>query len=110
MYGIQGLWSAAHHNIPVTFVISNNAQYQILKIGAKSFQLPHATTDRYEGLDLVEPEVDMVAMAQSLGVEARRINEPDELRDAVQTSLVENRLALFDVPISRETQSRLDYG
>src|SRR5262245_8654975 len=32
MYGVQGLWSAAHHNIPVTFVIANNAQYKILKI------------------------------------------------------------------------------
>ena len=32
LYGIQGLWSAAHYHIPVTFVICNNAQYQILKI------------------------------------------------------------------------------
>ena len=31
-YGIQGLWSAAKYNIPVVFVICNNAQYQILKI------------------------------------------------------------------------------
>ena len=34
MYGIQGLWSAAHYQLPVTFVICNNAQYQILKVGA----------------------------------------------------------------------------
>src|SRR5262249_18695933 len=27
MYGIQGLWSAAHHRIPVTFMIANNAEY-----------------------------------------------------------------------------------
>ena len=31
LYGIQGLWSAAHHRVPVTFLIANNAQYQILK-------------------------------------------------------------------------------
>src|SRR5205085_7056792 len=31
MYGIQALWTAAHHRIPVTLVIANNAQYKILK-------------------------------------------------------------------------------
>ena len=40
MYGIQGLWSAAHHHVPVTFVIANNAQYQILKVGAAGMKLP----------------------------------------------------------------------
>ena len=30
MYGIQGLWSAARYRLPVTFVVCNNAQYQIL--------------------------------------------------------------------------------
>jgi benzoylformate decarboxylase len=29
MYGIQGLWTAARYRLPVTFVICNNAQYQI---------------------------------------------------------------------------------
>ena len=29
-YGMQGLWTAARYNIPVVFVICNNAQYQIL--------------------------------------------------------------------------------
>ena len=40
LYGIQALWSAAHHNIPVTFVIANNAQYQILKVCGDVMSLP----------------------------------------------------------------------
>ena len=40
LYGIQGLWSAAHHRIPGTFVLCNNAQYQILKVGAAGLKLP----------------------------------------------------------------------
>src|SRR5205823_5413480 len=35
VFGIQGLWTAAHLRLPVTFVICNNAQYQILKVGAR---------------------------------------------------------------------------
>jgi benzoylformate decarboxylase len=86
MYGIQGLWSAARYRIPVTFVICNNAQYQILKIGARGLGLPRAIAHQYEGLDLVEPEIDFVSLARSLGVEAHRITQPDELSERVRAS------------------------
>jgi benzoylformate decarboxylase len=110
MYGIQGLWSAARYNIPVTFVICNNACYQILKIGAKGIQLPNALAGRFEGLDIRTPEIDYVSLAKSLGVEAHRISEPDEVSERVSKSLRENKLQLFDVPIARETPGRLNYG
>jgi benzoylformate decarboxylase len=110
MYGIQGLWSAARHNLGVTFVICNNAQYQILKIGARGLDLPQARQGRYEGLDLVAPEVDLVGVARALGVEAHHIDDPDELRERVAKSLGENRPQLFNVPITRETPGRLNYG
>jgi benzoylformate decarboxylase len=110
LYGIQGLWSAAHHNIPVTFVIANNAQYQILKIGATGMGLPHANAGEFVGMDLVEPEIDMVGLSKSLGVDAVRITEPDKLSNALQKSLAGNRPYLIDVPISRAVPGRLNYG
>jgi benzoylformate decarboxylase len=110
MYGIQGLWSAARYRIPVTFVICNNAQYQILKIGARGLRLPRALAHQYEGMDLIEPEIDFVALARSLGVEAHRITEPDELAERVRASFTSDRPQLFDVPIARKTPERLNYG
>jgi benzoylformate decarboxylase len=110
LYGIQGLWTTAHYRIPVTFVICNNAQYQILKIGARGLSLPAARSERYVAMDLVDPEIDMVALAQSLGVEARRIGEPDELSTVVAESFRGDRPLLIDVPIRRETPRRLEYG
>ena len=110
MYGIQGLWSAARYNIPVTFVICNNACYAILKIGAKGSQLPNALEGRFEGLDIRGPEIDYVSLAKSMGVEAHRISEPEELSERVSESLRENKLQLFDVPIARETPGKLNYG
>ena len=32
MYSITALWTAAHHRIPVTYVMLNNAAYRILKL------------------------------------------------------------------------------
>ena len=110
MYGIQGLWSAARYNIPVTFVICNNACYQILKIGAQGISLPQALEGKYEGLDITGPEIDYVALARSLGVEAFRVTEPDELAERASESLRNNKLTLLDVPIARETPQRLNYG
>lgn len=109
MYGIQGLWTAARYKIPVTFVICNNAQYQILKVGALGMELPQAQAGRFEGMDLVNPEVDMVALARSLGVEAERVTEPDELTEKVRASLEGDVPRLFDVPIERTTPGQLGY-
>lgn len=110
MYGVQGLWTAARYRIPVTFVIPNNAQYQILKIGAQGMALPNARAGRFVGLDLNEPEVDMVALAKSLGVDAVRVTEPDELSDEVRQSLAGDQPRLIETPIDRGTPQRLQYG
>lgn len=109
MYGIQGLWTAAKYKIPVTFVICNNAQYQILKIGARSAELPAAMAGKYLGMDLSGPEVDFVGLAQSLGVSAQRVTDPDELTSLVGHSLQGTEPRLFDVPIQRGTPNRLNY-
>jgi len=97
MYGIQGLWTAAHYRVPVTFVVCNNRQYKILKDCARVLRLPEAARGRFEALDLDEPAIDYVALAASLGVPARRISEPDELAEAVRGSLSEDRLELLEV-------------
>jgi len=109
MYGIQGLWTAARYNIPVTFVIPNNAQYQILKVGARGIGLPHATRGQYVGMDLVEPEVDLVALAGSLGVDACRVSEPGELTEVLSEALTDPRPRLIDVPIDRTTPAAMEY-
>lgn len=101
MYGIQGLWTAARYNLPVTYVIANNAQYQILKGGAQMLGLPAAQENRFVGMELREPEVDIVGVARSLGVQAETITEPDTLSDALHDSLAGSKPRLINVPIER---------
>ncbi len=109
MYGIQGLWTAARYRLPVTFVVPNNAQYQILKVGAQQLALPAAQSGRFEALDLTGPEVDLVSLARSLGVEAHRVSDPEELSERVAKSLAGDAPCLFDVPIQRAAPSKLSY-
>jgi benzoylformate decarboxylase len=109
-YGIRGLWSAARYKVPVVFLICNNAQYQILKLCGRSMNLPQASAEKFEGMDLVGPELDYLALARGFGVEAHRVTEPDELADRVSAAFRGDRPVLFDVPISRTLQPRLNYG
>lgn len=101
LYGVQGLWTAAHYRLPVTFVVSNNAEYRILKDCARVLRLPAALAGRYEGLDVGDPAIDYVGLARSLGVAARRVCEPDELSAVVRESLAGRVPQLIEVPIHR---------
>jgi benzoylformate decarboxylase len=109
-YGMQGLWSAARYKIPVVFVICNNAQYQILKLCGRSLNLPRADQQQFEGVDLVGPELDYLALARGFGVEAHRVTEPAELAERVSAAFKGDKPVLFDVPIARELAPRLQYG
>ncbi|MCS6851796.1 MAG: thiamine pyrophosphate-binding protein [Gemmataceae bacterium] len=101
LYGIQGLWTAAHYRLPVAFVIANNAQYKILKVCGDLMPLPEMARKNYVALDLTNPEIDFVSLARAFGVEAHRVAEPDELADRLSSAWKDPRPILLDVPIER---------
>jgi benzoylformate decarboxylase len=101
LYGIQGLWTAAHHHIPVCFLIANNAQYKILRVSAEVMGLSSLARGKAQAMDLVEPEVDFVGLARAFGVEAHRVAEPDELSERVSDAVHRSEPILLDVPIER---------
>jgi benzoylformate decarboxylase len=96
MYSIQALWTAAHMKLPITYVIPNNRGYRILKERLKSMR----GTDRFIGMDIREPEIDFVALAQSMGVSARRIVDPAEVGPALQQSMQGGGPSLLDVRVA----------
>ena len=99
MYTIQALWTAAHHKIPVVFIILHNRSYRILKINMatyrKRFGLPGDST--YPHTDLTDPDLEFVKLAEGFGVQARRITEPDQIGPAVKTALESGNPWLIDV-------------
>jgi benzoylformate decarboxylase len=99
LYGIQGLWTAARYRLPVTFLVTNNTEYKILKQCARVLRLPNALAGQYVGLDVVDPTVDYVSLAQSLGVPGCRLTEPDEISQALQESLAGDEPRLVEVPV-----------
>lgn len=109
LYGITGLWTAARYRLPVVFVVCHNAQYRILKVGARGFQLPEALADHYVGFDIDRPEVDFVGLARSLGVAGVRVDSAEGLVAELRAGLEGDQPLLIEAPIERGTPSRLDY-
>jgi benzoylformate decarboxylase len=105
MYAIQGLWTAAHYELSVVFVICNNAQYRILKSGLLAFRSEPAKQGKFVGMDLVHPEIDFVALAESLGVSAERVTKPQEVGPALRQALSRNGPSLLDIPIDRSVRA-----
>jgi benzoylformate decarboxylase len=99
MYSPQALWTAARYRLPITYVVPNNASYAILKAGMLGLGLPSAKAGKYPGMDLVDPEIDYVALARSLGVRAERIAKPADLREGLAGALAHDGPSLVDVAI-----------
>ena len=97
LFSIQALWTAAHLDLPITYVIPNNRGYRILKQRLLSFH----GNQNYVGMDLMDPEIDFVGLAKSLGVEAERITDPAAIRPAIETSVAAGKPRLLDVAVDR---------
>jgi len=96
MYSIQALWTAAHLNLPNTYVIPNNRSYRILKERLVSFR----KTDKFIGMDMDDPAIDFVGLAESMGVPARRITDPQHVGPALRESIQSGGPRLLDVSVA----------
>lgn len=85
MYTVQGLWTQARERLPVTTVLLSNRKYQILlgeyrNVGAN----PGRTA--MDMLDLGNPDIGWVKLANSLGVEAAEAGTLERLGDLLAQS------------------------
>lgn len=106
LYTIQSLWTAAHHKIPVVWIIANNSAYRILKLNMLEYLGEGAAGRRFVAMDMTEPAVDFPAVAAGFGVKGVRVEHPDEIGDAVREAQKANEPRLIDVTIEGDVRSR----
>ena len=96
MYGIQGLWTAAHFKLPITYVIANNKGYRIIKERLVSMQ----GSDRFIGMDMNDPAIDYCQLAQSMGMPSIKVSDPSELDAALKAGIQSGKPNLIEVAVS----------
>jgi benzoylformate decarboxylase len=91
-YGIQALWTAAEHDLPITFVIVNNGGYGAMKSFSALFK-----STRSPSFDL--GHTDFVALARGYGIAGTRVERADDLRPALARAHASEGPVLVDVAV-----------
>ena len=101
MYSIQALWTAAHHDLAVVFLILSNREYRILKHNMDTYRQRFGVRAErpYLHMDLDKPALGFTDMAQGMGVTGVRANGAAELRAALESGFRSNRPVLIDVAV-----------
>ncbi|HEY8613284.1 MAG TPA: acetolactate synthase large subunit [Roseomonas sp.] len=98
MYSLQSLWTQAREKLPVTTIILSNRKYQIL-IGEYSGVGANPGPTAMNMLDLGNPDLDWVKLANGMGVEAARAETLDTLADLLSQSVSRNGPFLIELVI-----------
>lgn len=102
VFTIQALWTAAHHEIPVVWIILKNRCYRILKINLDHYRRGIGVTGNrpYPHTDLTDPDLDFVKLAEGFGVQAQRITEPEGIGPALRAALESGKPGLLEVIVN----------
>jgi thiamine pyrophosphate-dependent acetolactate synthase large subunit-like protein len=103
MYSPGVLWTAAHHRVPILFVMHNNRAYhqEIMGIQAMANRHQRGIERTHIGVALVDPYIDYATVAKGFGVYAEGpVTDPRDLGPALQRAIARVKAgepALVDV-------------
>lgn len=92
MYSVQALWTAAQHQLPITFVVMNNRGYGAMKGFSKMLSVTNAPSFDLPGLDIP-------TIANGYGCDSARIQTPDELLSGLDQAVRSGKPTLLDVQL-----------
>jgi acetolactate synthase I/II/III large subunit len=84
------LWTAAHHRIPILYVVHNNRAYhqEYMYVQAMANRRARGIENAHIGTTLRDPNIDYAALAKSLGVHGEGpITDPNDLAPALSRAL-----------------------
>ncbi len=101
MYSIQALWTAAHHELPIVFVILANREYRVLKHNIDAYRVRfHVKSNKpYMHMDLTGPVLGFVDMARGMGVAGSHVTQADDIKAAVTAAFKSGKPHLIEIEI-----------
>jgi benzoylformate decarboxylase len=99
MYTIQALWTAARYGVGAKFVICNNHRYELLNQNIEQYWRDGGIAEHAlpSSFDLSWPELGFAELARGLGVDATRVEKPDQVAPAVRRLLAHDGPFLVDL-------------
>jgi benzoylformate decarboxylase len=102
MYSIQAFWSAAHHDLPIIFVILSNREYRVLKHNLDIYRARFdiGSNKPYPHMDLTRPTLGFPEMAQGMGVPGETVTEADGIVAAMERAIASEGPYLLEIVVS----------
>jgi len=103
MFSPGTLWTAAHHNIPILYVMHNNRAWhqELMYLQAMANRHGRGVENAHIGTTITDPNIDFAMMARSMGVYAEGpIIKPGDIAPALKRALAvvrKGQPALVDV-------------
>jgi acetolactate synthase-1/2/3 large subunit len=98
MYSLQALWTQAREKLPCTTIILSNRKYSIL-IGEYAGVGANPGRTAMDMLDLGNPDLNWVDLANGMGVEAAQAGDLDTLCDLMRSSFRRQEPFLIELAI-----------
>ena len=101
MYSIQALWTAAHHDLPIVFVILANREYRVLKhnIDAYRTRFDVKSNKPYRHMDVSGPALGFAELARGMGVAGTHVTKADDIGAAVSAAFASGKPHLVEIEI-----------
>ncbi|MCB1743781.1 MAG: acetolactate synthase large subunit [Gammaproteobacteria bacterium] len=99
MYNPQALWTQAREGLNVTTLVFANRAYNILRGELRNVGAQNPGPRANDMLSLDRPTLDFVALAKSMGIEAVRVDNADDLYTAFERGLSIQGPAVIEVVI-----------
>jgi acetolactate synthase I/II/III large subunit len=96
MYTLQSLWTQAREQLNIKTIICNNRSYRILGIELMRAGVKEFGKQAQSLMNLTDPALDWVQLAQGMGVPAVRVETAEELTSALESALSEAGPRLID--------------
>ncbi len=87
LYTCQTLWTQAREQLDVTTVVFANRSYAVLKMELGRLGLNQISPDLERLVDLDNPTIDFVRLAESMGVEAMRSETAEQFTDQIKACM-----------------------
>lgn len=100
MYTFQALWTAAHYDLPVKYILCNNRSYEILKANMTDYLGEATEPSHFLEMDLTDPTIDFASLSRACGVKATTVQRLDQLNDALRVAFAAPGPHLVDVILS----------
>lgn len=96
MYTIQSLWTMARENLDICVIILANRKYQILQVELARVGAQSMNKKTLDMLDIGNPDLNFVQMAEGMGVKAARATTAEEFNKLYTEALAQRGPRLIE--------------